>query len=283
MLDAKPPGTATPSSSSRTSSSCSLGRERLDAGTGRTTDHRERLRARCAGGAGGGRTLDGLVRWLARPLPRRYLFAAVALLGFAAPASTPTAAQAPPTTHPRRPPTTEPGFHLEDGSPELDQLLKLIDQAKARRRQLDAQVAELNTKIREIEKEVDRGRSARRGHPGPGARAAAAARRDAPAGGRGQGGAAQAGGRRLHQRAERVEPLRRPAAPRPRRARAGVVERLRDGRPRRAVEGAQPPPGAEPGGGAPARPSSRRRATRRCAGATRSWPAGGCSTPTAGR
>ena len=91
----------------------------------------------------------------ARPLPRRYLFAAVALLGFAAPALTPTAAQTPQTPQtPPTTPTTEPGFHLEDGSPELDQLLKLIDQAKARRRQLDAQVAELNTKIREIEQEV---------------------------------------------------------------------------------------------------------------------------------
>ena len=93
-----------------------------------------------------------------RPLPRRYLIAAVALLGFAVPSLPPTAAQAPPTspTTPATPttPTTEPGFHLEDGSPELDQLLKLIDQAKARRRQLDAQVAELDAKIRGIEKEV---------------------------------------------------------------------------------------------------------------------------------
>jgi murein DD-endopeptidase MepM/ murein hydrolase activator NlpD len=87
-----------------------------------------------------------------RPLIRRYLFAAVALLGFATPSLIPAAAQTPPATPTT--PTTEPGFHLEDGSPELDQLLKLIDQAKARRRQLDAQVAELDTKIRAIEKEV---------------------------------------------------------------------------------------------------------------------------------
>lgn len=85
-----------------------------------------------------------------RPPARRYLFAAVALLGLATPPFAPAAAQAPsPTTS-----TTEPGFHLEDGSPELDQLLKLIDQAKARRRELDTQVAELNAKIRAIEKEV---------------------------------------------------------------------------------------------------------------------------------
>ena len=77
------------------------------------------------------------------------LAATVALVSLAAP----SAAQAP-TSTPSTSPPPPAGFHLEDGSPELDQLLKLVEQAKARRRELDAQVAELDTKIREIEKEV---------------------------------------------------------------------------------------------------------------------------------
>jgi murein DD-endopeptidase MepM/ murein hydrolase activator NlpD len=89
-----------------------------------------------------------------RPPTRRFLFAVVALLGLAAPAAAPSAAQAPSTVPAAPTLPADTGFHLEDGSPELDQLLKLIDQAKTRRRQLDAQAAELNRKLRAIEKEV---------------------------------------------------------------------------------------------------------------------------------
>ena len=167
------------------------GRQGLDAGMGRAADHPERVCPRSATRA---------VPWAGRPMARRpparrYLLAAVALLSFAAP--TVAQAQAPsPTTS-----TTEPGFHLEDGSPELDQLLKLIDQAKAqpRARHAGGRAQRQDPGHREG---GDRGRSAGRGRPGPGDRDPS--RRGSTTHATrwlGQGGAAQAGSRGVHQRA----------------------------------------------------------------------------------